>query len=231
MIMTNNNTSRRCTQIMASVMVVAAGASVAGLIGAAPAGAAPTIDFVAIAGGQLNDAPPVQSVAAFAENADANAADQQALTNCASVGGRQCVVVVSVQGQCVAAAADDFGDFQGGFGPTPDIAFQNALAKLQNKQGAKVLRTGCAGNVSVQPRPGPTVTFNPILGGLEAHITDRSGVASQCTYVMDDVNRSFALAANTTFDLKIVPAVPRFKDREVTITCDNATKTQTTTRF
>jgi hypothetical protein len=75
------------------------------------------------------------------------------------------------------------------------------------------------------------VSFNPILGGLEAHITDRSGVASQCTFAMDDVNRSFALAANSTFDLKIVPAIPRFRDRSVTITCDNGTKTQATTRF
>jgi hypothetical protein len=69
------------------------------------------------------------------------------------------------------------------------------------------------------------------VGGLEAHITDRSGVASQCTYVMDDINRPFALAANATFDLKIVPAIPRLRDRNVTITCDNGTKTQTTTRF
>jgi hypothetical protein len=48
---------------------------------------------------------------------------------------------------------------------------------------------------------------------------------------MDDINRSFALAANSTFDLKIVPAIPRFRDRSVTITCDNGTKTQATTRF
>jgi hypothetical protein len=230
-----SNASRgRRASMMAGAVLTAVATSLSGLLGAAPASAAPTDNFVAIAGGQLNDAPPVQSVTGFAENADANSAGQRALTNCAGVGGRQCVVVVSVQGQCVAAAADDFGDFQGGFGPTPDIAFQNALAGLQNKQGAQVLRTGCAANVSVAPpppKPGPSVTFNPILGGLEAHITDRSGVGSQCMYVMDDVSRNFALAVNATFDLKIVPAIPRFTDRNVTITCDNGTKTQTTTRF
>jgi len=228
--MISSNTSRRHVQTAGGI-VVAAGASVAALLGPVPASAAPTDTYVAIAEGELNDAPPVQTVAGFAENADANAADQQALTNCVNVGGRQCVVVVSVQGQCVAAAADDFGDFQGGFGATPEIAFQNALAKLQNKQGAEVQRSGCARNVSVQPRPAPTVTFNPILGGLEAHITDRSGVAAHCTFAMDDINRGFALAANATFDLKIVPAIPRFKDRKVTITCDNVTVTSTTTRF
>ena len=81
------------------------------------------------------------------------------------------------------------------------------------------------------PKVGPAVSLNPILGGPEAHITDRSGVASQCTYAMDDINRSFALAANSTFDLKIVPVIPRFRDRSVTITYDNGTKTQATTHF
>jgi hypothetical protein len=48
---------------------------------------------------------------------------------------------------------------------------------------------------------------------------------------MDNVNRSFALSANSTYDLKIVPAIPKFKDRNVTIKCDNGTSTQTTTKF
>jgi hypothetical protein len=48
---------------------------------------------------------------------------------------------------------------------------------------------------------------------------------------MDDVNRSFGLAANSTFDLKMVPAIPRFREQSVTITCDNNTKTRATTRF
>ena len=37
--------------------------------------------------------------------------------------------------------------------------------------------------------------------------------------------------ANATDDLKIVPAVPQFRDRNVTITCDNGTATDITTKF
>ena len=55
---------------------------------------------------------------------------------------------------------------------------------------------------------GPTVSFDPILGGLNVHITDRSGVTSQCTYDADGFTRTFRLEANSSTDLKIVPAVP-----------------------
>jgi hypothetical protein len=48
---------------------------------------------------------------------------------------------------------------------------------------------------------------------------------------MDDVSRSFGLAPNATFDLGIVPAIPKFLDRNVTIACDNGTKTQVTTHY
>ena len=81
------------------------------------------------------------------------------------------------------------------------------------------------------PKLGPTVSFQKVLGGLEAHITDRSGVTSQCTYATDDFNRSFGLPANSSYDLRIVPAVPQFRDWTVTITCDNGTKTTATTYF
>jgi hypothetical protein len=70
-----------------------------------------------------------------------------------------------------------------------------------------------------------------VLGGLVAHITDRSGVWSRCTDSTDDYNRSFALAANSTYDLRIVPAVPLFRNWTVTITCDNGTSTTATTYF
>lgn len=36
---------------------------------------------------------------------------------------------------------------------------------------------------------------------------------------------------NTTYDLKIVPAIPRFRNWNVTITCDNGTSTQVTHYF
>lgn len=34
---------------------------------------------------------------------------------------------------------------------------------------------------SATPGEGPTVTFNPLVGGMQVEVTDRSGVASQCT--------------------------------------------------
>jgi hypothetical protein len=81
------------------------------------------------------------------------------------------------------------------------------------------------------PKQGPTVSWDPTIGGLVAHITDRSGVTSQCTYTSDFYTRSFALKANSTFDLKIVPAIPQLRNWDVTISCDNGTSTQTTTFF
>ena len=80
------------------------------------------------------------------------------------------------------------------------------------------MSSGCSNGAAQAPPPppapklGPTATF-------------------KCTFVMDEMSRNFALSANSTLDLRIVAAIPRFKDRAVTITCDNGTKTQTTTRF
>ncbi len=42
---------------------------------------------------------------------------------------------------------------------------------------------------------------------------------------------SAGLPANSTYDLWIVPAVPRFKNWTVTVTCDNGTSTTATTYF
>lgn len=81
------------------------------------------------------------------------------------------------------------------------------------------------------PKEGPTISFDPILGGLVAHITDRSGVTSQCEYRSDFYTRTFRLEKNATFDLKIVPAIPELRDRPIDITCDNGTETHTSTFF
>ena len=82
------------------------------------------------------------------------------------------------------------------------------------------------------PGQGPTVTFNPIIGGLQAQITDRSGVTSQCTYTADNgFTRGFGLNANSTFKLNIVPAIPELRTWNVSVTCDNGTRTDTTTFF
>jgi hypothetical protein len=81
------------------------------------------------------------------------------------------------------------------------------------------------------PKQGPGVSWEPRLGGLTAHITDRSGVASQCTYTSDFYQRSFFLPANQTHDLVIVPAIPKFQNWNVNVTCDNGTTTNTNEFF
>jgi hypothetical protein len=82
------------------------------------------------------------------------------------------------------------------------------------------------------PAQGPTVTFNPILGGMQVEVADRSGVASQCTYTADNgFDRSFGLGASATAKLNIVPALPELRDWTVSVACDNGTRTDTTTFF
>ncbi len=76
------------------------------------------------------------------------------------------------------------------------------------------------------PKQGPTVTADPGLAGVTFHITDRSGVASQCTYSSEGFQSSFGLPANGSHDL-FVPAVRLFKNRTGTVTCDNGTSTNT----
>ena len=225
-------------RIVAGAMLVTAGASVSGVIGAAaPAEAAPDT-FVALAVGLVNDAPPVSTVGGKSIGPDSGQANQAALTDCVNKGGHQCVVEVIGQNGCAAIAANDFGEFESASDATLGVAEANARQKLQNQQGAHIVVSGCSNgqaplppNPPAPPKQGPTVTFNPIVGGLQAHITDRSGVTSQCTYTTDNYNRSFALPANSTYDLKIVPAIPQLRNWNVTVACDNGTKTQTTTYF
>ena len=90
----------------------------------------------------------------------------------------------------------------------------------------------CAKEAAIEaPKQGPTVSFDPILGGLNVHITDRSGVTSQCTYDADGFTRSFRLEANKSTDLRIVPALPKFDNWNINVTCDNGTSTKTTQFF
>lgn len=82
------------------------------------------------------------------------------------------------------------------------------------------------------PAQGPTVTFNPIIGGLRVTVADRSGVASQCVYSADNgFTRSFGLGANATTNIDIVPALPELRDWAVSVECDNGTRTDVTTFF
>ena len=81
------------------------------------------------------------------------------------------------------------------------------------------------------PLLGPGVSFDPGLGRLTVHVQDRSGVSAQCTYKSEFSERGFYLAANTTTDVVIAPAIRRFKNLDVKISCDNGTSTQTSTYY
>lgn len=214
----------------------------AGVVGAtAPAQAADYVIFLAT--GQTNDAPPVRTVGGLAIGLDADqaSANQISLTNCVKAGGHQCVVVVNARNACAATAANDFGQVTGASDTVLKNAEDGALRQLDDKKGAHIVVSGCANGfvpptspppaAPAPPKLGPTLTFDPVIGGLVAHIADRSGVTSKCTYATDNVNRSFTLQANATYDLRLVPAVPQFRNWTVTVTCDNGATTTATTFF
>jgi hypothetical protein len=56
-------------------------------------------------------------------------------------------------------------------------------------------------------------------------------VTSQCRYDSEIFDRNFTLTANSTADLRLVPAVPLLKDWNVSVTCDNGTSTTTNIFF
>jgi hypothetical protein len=230
--------AKRHGRTIASTLL-AAGA-IAGMIGiAAPAQAAD--QYIAMALGIVNENPPVTMTGGSGISDTQEQAGQRALANCVNNGGSHCVTEVIATNECAAAASNDYGEEVGASGPTVAAAGSAALSKLQVQTGAKVIVSGCANGSTTPPPPpndppappkqGPTVSFNNVVGGLVAHITDRSGVTSQCTYATDNFNRAFALQANSKYDLKIVPAVPQFRNWNVTIACDNGTSTTTTTYF
>jgi Domain of unknown function (DUF4189) len=234
---TNQNTRpRRRGAISVGVVRMATACAVIASALALPVPATAAEDsYIALSVGQANETPPVQTVGGRAIGPDADKARVDSLANCESGGGGHCVFEVLAKNACAATAANDYGEVQAGTDASIQGAYVSALDKLQSDQGAHIVLAGCANGYGIAPpappKQGPTASFNPIIGGLEARITDHSGVAAQCTYAMDDLNRTFALPANSTYDLKIVPAIPRFRDRDVTIKCDNGTSTQTTTKF
>jgi hypothetical protein len=231
-------TSHRGRAIAATLL--ASAASVVGMMSAAPAQAAD--QYIALALGFVSENPPVTMAGGSSIAGTQDAAAQGALTNCVNNGGDHCVTVVIGTNECAAAASNNYGEEVGAKGSSVAAASSAALGQLQNQTGAKVIVSGCSNGNTTPPPPndpppppapkqGPTVSFNKVLGGLESHITDRSGVTSQCTYATDDYSRGFALPANSTYDLRIVPAIPKFKNWTVTITCDNGTSTTATTYF
>ncbi|KAA0108982.1 DUF4189 domain-containing protein [Mycolicibacterium sp. P1-5] len=240
--MTTKNESRAPWRRQ-TIFALTAAATVVGMVGVAPPVHAAS-QYIALALGYVNENPPVTMAGGSAISGSQDQAAQGALTNCVNNGGGHCVTVVIGTNECAAAASNDYGEEVGAKGTTVATASSSAKALLQNQTGAKVIVSGCA-NGSTTPPPndppppppppapklGPTVSFDTVVGGIVAHIADRSGVSSQCTYATDNYNRSFALPANSKYDLRIVPAVPRFRNWTVTITCDNGTSTTATTFF
>ena len=133
-------------------MNVAAAASVTGLLGAAaPANAAPDA-YVVLSVGDINDAPPVQTVGGSSVGPDASQANGASLSNCVNNGGHQCVVEVSAMDACAAVAANDYGEFEAGQDPSLGVAQENARQKLQNQQGAHIVVSGCSNGQVPPPR-------------------------------------------------------------------------------
>ncbi len=110
----------------------------------------------------------------------------------------------------------------------PDCA---AASDPNNVLWGDYFYTCAQGQQQTQPPAAPSISWDQGLGSLTAHVTDHSGVASQCTYASDLVNRSFSLPANSTFDLVIAPAVPAFRNWDVTVSCDNGAVANTSKFF
>ena len=154
----NTNTIHHCRiASSAAATLIATGTVLAAQLGAAaPATAKYDNYYVAIAVGDLNDAPPVQTVAGLMIGPDEGQTDQKALSNCVGGGGRQCVVEISVENTCAAVASNDFGEFGTASDPTLQVAKNNAETKLANKQGVHVVEAYCSEGPDQLPPPRPT---------------------------------------------------------------------------
>lgn len=110
------------------------------------------------------------------------------------------------------------------------LNFQNAKCPgggaMERWGGTAVVSDVGAAAPANLPKQGPTVTPKAGLTGVTFHVTDRSAVASQCTYSSEGFESTFGLPANGSFDL-FVPAIRLLKNRTGTITCDNGTSTNT----
>jgi hypothetical protein len=108
--------------------------------------------------------------------------------------------------------------------PPPEPAPAEVPAPVENPNPV-------APNPGEVPKQGPTVDADPGVLGVTFHITDRSGVASQCTYASEGFETTtFDLPANGSFDL-FVAAIRLFKNRTGKVTCDNGTSTPTSVFF
>jgi hypothetical protein len=133
-------------------MLVAAGAIVAGALGAAaPANAANT--YVGVA---YSFESGVSGVASG--QADVESAKNAALESCQNNGGNHCVFYASTENGCVALAIDGAQQWSTGTGWIPYVAQQSAV---RQNAGSHIAVSGCSSNgpqVAQQPPAGPAPT-------------------------------------------------------------------------
>ena len=210
---THKRRSGRPGRTIAAILLAAI-AIVVGMVGA-PAPAHAADQYIALAIGYVNENPPSR----WPE------VRESMPTNSRPHSGHWPIVRAMAAGavsprsspwnECAAAASNHYGEMTGASDPVrfPPLQKQGQgqAAEPAGRQGHRVgLREWkhfAAAVNDLPPPPAPSSgrrsRSRRSSGGLAAHITDRSGVSSQCTYVTDDFSRSFALAANSTYDLRI----------------------------
>jgi hypothetical protein len=67
----------------------------------------------------------------------------------------------------------------------------------------------------------PDVTFHPIVGGLNVHIRDTSGIDSWCSYHADWYHSSRFLLPADGLHILTIPGVPLFRLWDVKVDCDS----------
>ena len=147
-------------------MLVAAGATVASLLGTtATANAAD--QYVVVAVGLANDNPPVVSVGGMAVGTDEQQTGVNALSDCQNSGGSHCVMQASAKNACAAAAANDYGEFAGATDPffLPPKAPRRANCRITGRARRRVgLHGSAAAAATNQPASGPQAGTDGLLG-------------------------------------------------------------------
>jgi hypothetical protein len=83
----------------------------------------------------------------------------------------------------------------------------------------------CAKTEAEPPKSQPTVTSDTVIGGIVIHVKNNTDDTTNCHYDSEVVDRDFTLNPQATTDLRVVPAVPLFRDWNFSVTCDNDTST------
>jgi hypothetical protein len=128
-----------------ATLLVAAASVAAGILGSTATAHAVGNQFIAIAvGGAVNTQYPVDTRGGMATGTDQQQTIWAAQGNCTSNGGAHCYYEIGATSGCVATAANDAGEVQGGTGDLLRIAQVSALHKLSNQTGAHIVLSGCA---------------------------------------------------------------------------------------